>query len=295
MGQMGDDKNDRVKTDTVHKIESINAVEGFDPMSLAIEIGDLNEGGGVRYHMPVMTQIAWFRLKYPEGRISVSVKPGNNCFVAEARVYTNYMHPVDCFLAEGSAARGVSKEKASVSPREWAQTAAIGIALRNAGFGLQAAIAGESFEENALYELMRAGGQETRDAEAGQTPPSSGEADSMADGTADGVATQPVVQIPPKQVSEAAPTTAQTPTQAQAPALAPAPISLIPLPELSPLDKAMAALCPIMRYKDKTLGDMIRIDPGALAYVAKSGNKYGADVADYARLICETALQQASA
>lgn len=37
--------------------------------------------------------------------------------------------------------------------REWAQTAAIGIALRNAGFGLQFQIAGEVFDSVAPNEL----------------------------------------------------------------------------------------------------------------------------------------------
>ena len=94
-----------------------------------------------------MAQIAWFRLKYPEGRISVQAAPGKDCFVATARVYPSYKDPADCFLAEATASRGYLEDKPSVSPREWAQTAAVGIALRNAGFGLQFAMAGEEFPD----------------------------------------------------------------------------------------------------------------------------------------------------
>ena len=65
--------------------------------------------------------------------------------------------------------------------------------------------------------------------------------------------------------------------------------------ELTPLEKAMNAMCPIAKYKDKTLGEMIRIDPGALAYVAKSGDRYGHEIAGYAKLICEDAVQKTSA
>lgn len=36
-----------------------------------------------------------------------------------------------------------------MSPREWAQTAAVGIALRNAGFGLQFSAAGDDFPDMA--------------------------------------------------------------------------------------------------------------------------------------------------
>ena len=56
-------------------------------------------------------------------------------------LYTSYKDPVEYYLAEATASRGVSADKPSVSPREWAQTAAVGIALRNAGFGLQFAMA----------------------------------------------------------------------------------------------------------------------------------------------------------
>jgi hypothetical protein len=259
--------------DTVAKIDSINAVEGFDPMTLAIKIGDLNEGGA-RYHLPVMAQIAWFRLKYPEGKIATTVKPGNNCFIADARVYANYKDPADFYLAEGSAARGICKEKSSVSPREWAQTAAIGIALRNAGFGLQASIAGESFEDNAIYELLGLVSQENRAAGNGITPSAKGKAGYTAE--------QP-------EICEIGASTESGSMMLQT---EPVPIQQ---PELSPLDSAMSTLCPITRYKDKTLGDLIRIDPRALAYVAKSGDKYGIEVANYAQLICEDALLKVSA
>ena len=51
-------------------------------------------------------------------------------------------------------------------------------------------------------------------------------------------------------------------------------------------------MCPIGKYKDKTLGEMVLIDPKALAYVAKSGDKYGNEVSGYATLICENAVNQ---
>ena len=51
-------------------INKINAVEGFDPTPYAVDYTDLGTGE-TRKRLPVMAQIAWFRLKYPEGRISV--------------------------------------------------------------------------------------------------------------------------------------------------------------------------------------------------------------------------------
>ena len=126
-------------------IEKINAVEEFDPTPLAVDYTDLKTGETMK-RLPVMIQIAWFKLKYPESKIAVQVTKEKEYFVAKARIYANYKDPVDCYLSEASASRTYSEENPSVSPREWAQTAAIGIALRNAGFGLQFQIAGEVFD-----------------------------------------------------------------------------------------------------------------------------------------------------
>jgi len=137
---------------TQELIRGINAVEGFDPVTLAVDYTDLTTNE-TRKRLPVMAQVAWFRLKYPEGRIAITVKPVNDFFVATARVYVHYNDPPENFLAEASASRGRSEDKPTVSVREWAQTAAVGIALRNAGFGLQFHACGESFDEPAVDEL----------------------------------------------------------------------------------------------------------------------------------------------
>lgn len=134
------------------KLEEINKVDGFDPAAFAVDYTDL-ETQESRKRLPVMIQMAWFRMKYPEGKIAVQVTTGKDCFVATAKVYPNYKDSPECYLAEATASRGYIKEKPSVSPREWAQTAAVGIALRNAGFGLQFSIAGDDFEPKAIDEL----------------------------------------------------------------------------------------------------------------------------------------------
>jgi len=151
--------SNNAKASALQIIGGIHAVENFDPSVLAVDYTDLNTGE-TRKRLPVMAQIAWFRLKYPEGRIAVTVQPGKDCFIANARVYKNYNDPVDCFLAEASASRGPHPEKTTVSPREWAQTAAVGKALRNAGFGLQFDAAGESFDDPAVDELAAAAATE---------------------------------------------------------------------------------------------------------------------------------------
>ena len=143
------------KTASLGAIESINAVDGFDPAPFAVDYTDLNSSE-TRKRLPVIIQMAWFRIKYPEGKIAVTVEPGKDCYVATARVYPSYKDSPDCFLAEATASRGYCADKPSVSPREWAQTAAIGIALRNAGFGLQFGMAGEESMDDTIGELMSA-------------------------------------------------------------------------------------------------------------------------------------------
>ena len=134
-------------------IANINKVEGFDPSVFTVEFTDMNTGNK-RLRLPVLIQIAWFRLLYPKGKFDVKVTPGRDCFAATARVYFDYKDPVEAYVSEATASRGVCKEMPSVSPREWAQTAALGIALRNAGFGLQFEMAGESFSANAPDEFI---------------------------------------------------------------------------------------------------------------------------------------------
>ena len=126
-------QNNEIMQKMLDKISTINTVEGFDPSVFAVEFTDMNTNEK-RLRLPVVIQIAWFRLLYPQGRIAVKVDPGRDCFVATARIYLDHNDGSDNYVAEATASRGKCEEKPSVSPREWAQTAAIGIALKNAGF-----------------------------------------------------------------------------------------------------------------------------------------------------------------
>lgn len=245
--------NTQAKQAAMVALQKINAVEGFDPSALAVEYTDLNSAGGkeTRLRLPVMAQIGWFRLKYPEGRIAVSVTTGKDCFVATARVYPHYSAPVDQFLAEATASRGYLADKPTVSPREWAQTAAVGIALRNAGFGLQFSAAGDAFDTPVVNELggiMWSG--DPADASV-ESPPS---------------------PVPAASAAKAAPAVG------------------LKEPELTPFEKALKISCPISKYSGKTLGDVLQIDPNALLWVANKFTGDPA-ISAAAKLICEEAAQ----
>lgn len=250
-----DQKKSEERQAAINAIAAINAVEGFDPAPLAVEYTDLNTKES-RSRLPVMAQLAWFRLKYPEGRIAISVTPAKDCFIATARVYHHFSDPVEQFLAEATASRGYLADKPTVSPREWAQTAAVGIALRNAGFGLQFGAAGDAFDAPAVDEL------------SGITWSDDG--------------------APPFAEPAAEPQAAHT-----APAASAKEPPLPPQPQESPLEQAMKQPCPIAKYSGKTLGDIIQLDPKALVWVA---TKYTGDqnIIAAAKLICDQALQESA-
>ena len=253
--------NPNNKATALSIFETINNVEGFDPTPLAVDYTDLNTGE-TRKRLPVIVQIAWFRLKYPEGRIAISVTSTQGYFVATARIYKNYMDPVDCFLAEASASRGPIADKPTVSPREWAQTAAVGIALRNAGFGLQFHAAGEGFDDVAVNEQ----GGLAPQAPTSATPVA--DAPKTAGTVSEEYSTEPEYSVAGEPASE-------TPAAE---------------PEESPLEKAYKMPCPLSKFPGKTLKDLIVLDANALKWIAQ---KYTNDpeIAAGAKLICEYALQ----
>ena len=128
------------REEAMKMVESLNYVDGFEPSVFVMDLMNLTTGE-VRKRLPVNAQIAWFRLKYPMGRIAVSVKPGKNeSYIATAKVYADVKDGVENYLAEGTVEKFPIQDKPEIAVIEWAQTSAIGLALKNAGFGLQVAL-----------------------------------------------------------------------------------------------------------------------------------------------------------
>ena len=247
--------NSNDKTTPLSIISTINAVDGFDPAPLAVEYTDMNTGE-TRKRLPVMAQVAWFRLKYPEGRFMLNVVPGKDCFVATAKVYKDYKDPIECYLSEATASRGYLPDMPTVSPREWAQTAALGIALRNAGFGLQFHAAGESFDEPVVNEL----------GEQPYTPPATAE-------------TEPEQPPMPATVPKSTASNSSVKSVTATPSI----------PAEDPLESAMKLPCPISKYIGKTLGEMVSIEPNAIVWIATKF-KGDPELKAAAKLICDSAL-----
>ena len=243
-------------------LNTINKVDGFDPTPMAVEYMDLTTQEK-RKRLPVMAQLAWFRLKHPEGKIALSVEAVKDYFVATARIYVSYKDPVECYLSEATASRKYDPLKPTVSPREWAQTAAIGIALRNAGFGLQFGAAGDDFGSEVPDELGVG---------AGFTPPPT-------------PAPAPVGAPPAPQIETGAP------SEPEAPEKVPEVVELTPEQKF---EQACAIVSPIKKHFGKTLGEVLVQEPRAIKWLATS---YSGDeqIKAAAEFICAYSLEQTSA
>lgn len=203
--------------------------------------------------------------------------------MATARIYPSYKDSDDCYLAEATASRGYLAEKPSVSPREWAQTAAVGIALRNAGFGLQFGMAGEDFPEVAPDELGLMEGSAGIQTETGADI-SAPEPMPMQTQATETQIPQNMTAMPASQMQQSVAPVSETQQ------------GTIPqeLTYEERIQQAMSMPCPIKKYAGKTLGDLVVTDPKALNWIV---NKFHDDKGtnEAARLICEYALGQASA
>lgn len=124
-------------------VAALNKVEGFHPLELARKIS--NDGQEEQLYLDVKYRKLWFRLANPAGRIiSRIVNLTNDMAVVEARIYLDKADTEDNYIANS-----FSQKFRSDDPQfgnkflEMAETAAIGRALSDAGYGVQFADVGE--------------------------------------------------------------------------------------------------------------------------------------------------------
>ncbi len=123
--------------DEVAEIRNLNRVEGFDPRKYMRLIQ--NEGQAGKYYLDVAYRKLWFRLRYPEGKIVKKIlKLTEQVAIVEARVYLNRNDHEDNFISNALAQKYMSADGQFGNKFvELAETAAVGRALSDAGFGLQ--------------------------------------------------------------------------------------------------------------------------------------------------------------
>ena len=123
--------------DRVDEVRNLNRIEGFDPRQYMrnLTVSD----GTVKQYLDVVYRKLWFRLKNPDGKIVKKLlKLTEQTAIVEARIYLNKTDPEDSYIASAFAQKFVSQdEQFGAKFLELAETAAVGRALADAGYGLQ--------------------------------------------------------------------------------------------------------------------------------------------------------------
>lgn len=123
--------------DQISVVTQLNRVEGFDPSKLLRLIPGDREGEA-QYYLDVKYRKLWFRLAHPTGKIAKRIVQLTDSMAAiEARVYLDINDPEDHFVASAFAQRSFDGSAIGSKFLESAETAAIGRALADAGYGVQ--------------------------------------------------------------------------------------------------------------------------------------------------------------
>ena len=116
----------------------LNMVEGFNPADYARMITDAD--GQQSQYLDVQYRKMWFRLRNPNGKIVKKICSfDGNLAVIEAKIYLDRNDPPENFVSNAFAQRFVDPNNPDYGNRylESAETAAVGRALADAGYGLQ--------------------------------------------------------------------------------------------------------------------------------------------------------------
>ena len=135
-------------------ISELNRVDGFDPSKFMRRLTEVDENGqqNDRMYLEVAYRKLWFRLKHPEGAIRKFIREVNDQFaIMEARVYLDRRDPEESYIANAIVKRYFHPEdKLGDKYLEIAETAAVGRALADAGFGIQFTDSSENPESGVV-------------------------------------------------------------------------------------------------------------------------------------------------
>ena len=135
-------------------IIELNHVDGFDPSKFMRKLTEVDENGqpSERMYLEVAYRKLWFRLKHPEGAIRKFICEVNDQFaIMEARVYLDRRDPEESYIANAIVKRYFnSEDKLGDKYVEIAETAAVGRALADAGFGIQFTDSSENPESGVV-------------------------------------------------------------------------------------------------------------------------------------------------
>ena len=197
---------------------SKNRTEGFDPMQYARKIKDGN-GDEVLY-LDVQYRKRWFREENPNGKIEKKIVSfDGGLAVVEARIYLDRNDQQENFISNAFAQRFADPNNLEYGNRylESAETAAVGRALADAGYGLQFAVEPDQTPVDMGQSIVFARPQQNEHRSAqGQIPVQQRQ-------PVQAIPSQPQPNIPPQSIPAQRQTTAQqrqvqpnTPPQRQA-------------------------------------------------------------------------------
>lgn len=246
-------------------ISELNRVEGFDPTKFMRRLSEVDENGqsSERMYLEVAYRKLWFRLKHPEGVIRKFIREVNDQFaIMEARVYLDRRDPEESYIANVIVKRYFHPEdKLGDKYLEIAETAAVGRALADAGFGIQFTDSSENPESGVVDSpvglstgMPHGMNVNTVTGEVTPTPqtPAPAAANAAVNTAPNGVAM--ATQMPP----------AAQPTPAAPPYNMSTPVEQI-LPHMT-LQDAVSCVVDCGYYKGKTLGQVAQKKPQSLEW-----------------------------
>lgn len=115
----------------------LERIEKFNPKE---HLRRIESESGTSYYLDTKDRIVWFRKTFPLGRVYKKLIDSNEeSATFEVRVYVDRNDPYENFIANGFATRRKDETNAEFGMNfiESAETAALGRALKDAGFGTQ--------------------------------------------------------------------------------------------------------------------------------------------------------------
>ena len=251
--------------DQLPMVADLNRVDGFDPKAYLRAYGDEKTGEAQGY-LDVKYRKLWFRRKHPLGKIAKKViQLTDKAAIIEAKIYLDVNDPEDHFVASALAQRYFDSSPFGPKYVEMAETAAVGRALADAGFGVQFCDVTEPDDPAIVDAGVPAPVQ--NGAEPLEPEPTSEEESPAAPGVAP--ATAPVSAPGAPTAAPAAPATGlvtpPTPTYTSD-----TPVEKIL--EVMTLEEAKAVVVDFKggAYKDKTLAQVAFESPKDLKWLAES-------------------------
>lgn len=177
--------NENFMYESMSAVAGLNRIEGFEPKQLMRNISD--EENNKQLYLDVQFRKLWFRLVHTTGKIHKRIVNLTDKFaIVEARIYLGKDDDAENYVSNAFAQRFYSSD-GEFGPKylEMAETAAVGRALADAGFGSQFA----DMEGDTDPAQVDAGVSVTTEPDASQ--PKNAENIKQPNATANGIPYQP--------------------------------------------------------------------------------------------------------